>query len=176
MREKTPSRDANPSRSRRPARPRQVARAPPSKRPLSHDELICRLAVAKSKVGGGRTGHAGHLHLEPRLAAHPRGPREGRRHLSVAHQPHRLRPEDPLEEIHPGRDRIRLPRTQASSRPSRWWTSSCRPPMAVPSHFPCHIEPREDTALLLAQLDLILPTQPHPKVSPSLSPHMHTVV
>ena len=42
--------------------------------------------------------------------------------------------------------------------------------------LPRHIEPREDTALLLAQLDLTLPAQPPPKVSPSLSPRMHTVV
>lgn len=42
--------------------------------------------------------------------------------------------------------------------------------------LPRHIEPREDTALLLAQLDLTIPAQPPPKVSPSLSPHIHTVV
>ncbi|MBR4251495.1 MAG: hypothetical protein IKQ15_04240 [Kiritimatiellae bacterium] len=42
--------------------------------------------------------------------------------------------------------------------------------------LPRHIEPREDTALLLAQLDLTLPAQPPPKVSPSLSPRMNTVV
>ncbi|MBR3583373.1 MAG: hypothetical protein IKO01_08040 [Kiritimatiellae bacterium] len=42
--------------------------------------------------------------------------------------------------------------------------------------LPRYIEPREDTALLLAQLDLTLPSQPPPKVSPSLSTRMHTVV
>jgi hypothetical protein len=42
--------------------------------------------------------------------------------------------------------------------------------------LPPHIEPREDTALPLAPLDLTLPAQPPPKVSPSLSPRMHTVV
>ena len=33
--------------------------------------------------------------------------------------------------------------------------------------LPRHIDPRPDTALLLAQLDLTLPSQPSPKVSPS---------
>ena len=42
--------------------------------------------------------------------------------------------------------------------------------------LPRHIEPRPDTALLLAQLDLPLPAQPPPTVSPSLSPRMHTAV
>ena len=42
--------------------------------------------------------------------------------------------------------------------------------------LPRYIEPRADTALLLAQLDLTLPAQPPPKVSPTLSPRMHTVV
>ncbi len=42
--------------------------------------------------------------------------------------------------------------------------------------LPRHIEPREDTALLLAQLDLPLPAQPPPEVSLSLSTRMHTVM